>query len=197
MTEHQDFDALFGPLVEPAYRLAYTMLLDRAAAEDAVQEASVNAWHRRSRFRYGADPRPWFFAIVANQCRSTRRTRWWSVLKGLDLDASTAASDDVIALRFDLRNALVRLKPPDRALLVLHYHDGLSVEEAATALGLSTGAAKSRLHRSLRRLRTELAPAEVGARCRKTRRCARSSGSSRTSRPPSQLARAGDGCGAA
>ena len=164
MTEHQDFDALFGPLVEPAYRLAYTMLLDPGAAEDAVQEAAVNAWRRRSRFREGADPRPWFFAIVANQCRSARRTRWWSVVKGLDVEPSWTPSDDQLALRLDLRNALVQLKPRDRALLVLHYHDGLTVDEAATTLGLSAGAAKSRLHRSLRRLRTELDPAEVGAR---------------------------------
>jgi RNA polymerase sigma-70 factor, ECF subfamily len=164
MTEHQDFDALFGPLVEPAYRLAYTMLLDRAAAEDAVQEAAVNAWRHRSRFRGGADPRPWFFAIVANQCRSARRTRWWSVLKGVDIESPMASPIDGVALRLDLRKAVVQLKPQDRALLVLHYHNGLTLEEAATALGLSTGAARSRLHRSLRRLRVELAPAEVGAR---------------------------------
>jgi RNA polymerase sigma factor (sigma-70 family) len=164
MTEHQDFDALFGPLVEPAYRLAYTMLLDRGAAEDAVQEAAANAWRRRSRFREDADPRPWFFAIVANQCRSMRRTRWWSVMKGLDVEVSATSPEDALALRLDLRNALVQLKARDRALLVLHYHDGLTLDETARVLGLSTGAARSRLHRSLRRLRADLEPAEVGAR---------------------------------
>ena len=164
MTEHDDFDALFGPLVDPAYRLAYTMLLDRGAAEDAVQEAAINAWRRRSRFRAGADPRPWFFAIVANQCRTVRRTRWWSVTKGLDAATTAMPADDGHARRLDLRNALVQLKPQDRALLVLHYHDGLTVEESATALGLSVGAARSRLHRSLRWLRTELEPTEAGLR---------------------------------
>jgi DNA-directed RNA polymerase specialized sigma24 family protein len=47
---------------------------------------------------------------------------------------------------------------------VLRYHDGLTLEEAAASLGLSAGAAKSRLHRSLRRLRSELEPKEIAAR---------------------------------
>jgi RNA polymerase sigma-70 factor (ECF subfamily) len=164
MSEHQAFDALFGPLVEPAYRLAYTMLLDREAAEDAVQDAAISAWRHRSRFRHGADPRPWFFCIVANQCRSVRRARWWSVLKGVEIEAQAGSPLDGLAPRLDLRNAMLQLGPRDRALLVLHYHDGLTLEEAATSLGMSGGAAKSRLHRSLRRLRTELGIAEVPAR---------------------------------
>jgi RNA polymerase sigma-70 factor, ECF subfamily len=120
MTEHQAFNALFGPLVKPAYRLAYTMLLDRGAAEDAVQKAAVSAWRRRARFREGADPRPWLFAIVAKQCRSARRTRWWSVLRGIDVEAPSESPVGGLVQGLDLRNALVQLKPLDRALLVLH-----------------------------------------------------------------------------
>lgn len=164
MTDHQAFDALFGPLVEPAYRLAYTMLLDREAAQDAVQEATINAWRHRARFREGADPRPWFYTIVANQCRSTRRARWWSVRKGVEIDAPAASPVDDMAPRLDLRNALLRLGPRDRALLVLHYHHGMTLEEAAASLGMSAAAAKSRLHRSRRRLRAELEPMELTAR---------------------------------
>jgi RNA polymerase sigma-70 factor (ECF subfamily) len=163
MAEQHDFDALFGPHVEAAYRLAYSMLLDREAAEDAVQEAAVNAWRSRARFREGANPRPWFFAIVANQCRNTRRMRWWSVLKGVEAEVPASWSVDGLAQRLDLSKALVQLKPQDRALLVLHYHDGLTVEEAARSLGLSPGAARSRLHRSLGRLRSELESEEVRA----------------------------------
>ncbi|MBO0837929.1 MAG: hypothetical protein J2P28_20770, partial [Actinobacteria bacterium] len=45
------FDLLVGPLIEPGYRLAYSMLLDRQAAEDAVQEAAVKAWLHLDRLR--------------------------------------------------------------------------------------------------------------------------------------------------
>src|SRR5438128_1486082 len=42
----QEFEALIGPLVEPGLRLAYSMLGDRAEAEDATQEAITRAWRR-------------------------------------------------------------------------------------------------------------------------------------------------------
>ncbi|HEY6875362.1 MAG TPA: sigma factor, partial [Candidatus Dormibacteraeota bacterium] len=44
----QEFEALIGPLVEPGLRLAYSMLGDRAEAEDATQEAITKAWRNLS-----------------------------------------------------------------------------------------------------------------------------------------------------
>src|SRR6202158_5478697 len=63
------FDELLAPVLDPAFRLAMTMLKDRGAAEDAVQEAALKAWRTLGRFRAGAELRPWFLAIVANECR--------------------------------------------------------------------------------------------------------------------------------
>src|SRR5437588_358949 len=85
------FELLLAPLLDPAYRLATVMLGDRGAAEDAVQEASVKAWRKLGGFR-GAAPelQAWFFSIVANECRMTRRRRWWSVFKFADLPRSEA-----------------------------------------------------------------------------------------------------------
>src|SRR2546428_4581430 len=79
--EEQDFEAALRPLIQPAFRLAFGMLHDRQEAEDAVQEASFKAWNRRGNLRPGSAMRPWYLAIVANQRRSVRRGRWWSVAK--------------------------------------------------------------------------------------------------------------------
>src|SRR4030088_912220 len=65
--------SLLRPLLEPAYRLAAGMLQDRQLAEDAVQEAAVKAWRKLHQLREGAEMRPWFLGIVANECRATRR----------------------------------------------------------------------------------------------------------------------------
>jgi RNA polymerase sigma-70 factor, ECF subfamily len=154
------FEVLLGPFIEQGYRLAYSMLLDRQSAEDAVQEAAVKAWLHLDRLRDEADLEPWFFAIVANQCRSARRARWWSVLKGIDVQPATIELDNLTA-RVDLRQAMLALKPDDRALLVLHYYHGLTLERTAQTLRISSGAAKSRLHRCLKRLRTQIEVAEV------------------------------------
>src|ERR1700681_167112 len=104
------FDELVGPLVDQGFRLAFGMLHDREAAEDAVQEAAVRSWRKLANLRPGTDMRPWFLAIVANQCRTTARGRWWSVIR-LEGTARTAGGgfEDRIARGADLRTALRKL----------------------------------------------------------------------------------------
>ena len=76
----REFDAVVGPWIEPGYRLAVAMLRDPVEAQDAVQEAAVKAWRSLERLRDSNQARAWFLSIVANQCRSTMRRRWWSVV---------------------------------------------------------------------------------------------------------------------
>jgi RNA polymerase sigma-70 factor (ECF subfamily) len=131
------------------------MLLDRAEAEDAVQEATLKAWLRLGSFRSAADPRPWFLTIVANHCRDLRRSRWWSVLRGVHAERAGPMLED-LAGGVDLRRAIAGLPVSERALLVLHYYLDLPLDDVARVLGISRPAAKSRLYRVLRRLRGHL-----------------------------------------
>ena len=152
------FDALVGPLIEPGYRLAFGMLHDREAAEDAVQEATFRAWMRLENVRLGWSMRPWFLAIVANQCRSVRRTRWWSVIKLAAPWRVVASPEDEIVRGADVRRALRRL-PRDRLeVVVLHYYMDLSLEEVAAVVGAPIGTVKSRMHRALEQLRPQVDP---------------------------------------
>src|SRR5450759_505998 len=86
------------PLLTMAFRLAYGMLRNRDDAEDAVQEAAMKAWRKRATFRPGAEPRPWFLAIVANECKMARRRRVWLLLErlrpGREQQASAGADAD-------------------------------------------------------------------------------------------------------
>ncbi len=157
------FERLIAPLVEPGYRLACGMLLDREEAEDAVQEASLKAWLKLRSFRPGADPRPWFLTIVANHCRDVRRRPWWAVVRGAALEGAAAFPAADPAGSIDLRRALEKLAATDRALMVLHYYLDLPLEEVARVLRVSPAAAKSRLYRVLRRLRSHLEPSEATA----------------------------------
>ena len=88
--DEQAFTALLRPLVASAYRLAGAMLHDPHAAEDVVQEASLKAWRKLYQVKPGAEMKPWFLGIVANECREVRRGRWWSVLKQPDPEPSSA-----------------------------------------------------------------------------------------------------------
>jgi RNA polymerase sigma-70 factor (ECF subfamily) len=129
-----------------------TMLKDRGAAEDAVQEAALKAWRKLGGFREGSELRPWFLAIVANECRSTRRTRWWGVIRLGELPPH-ATSDDQAAEGLDLDAALNRLPQQHLLALTLYYHLDLPIEEVARVLGCSPGAARVRIHRALAALR--------------------------------------------
>ena len=150
------FEALVAPLIKPAYLLAVTMLHDQEEARDAVQEATVKAWSKLGQRRAGMPLRPWFLAIVANQCRTIRRGRWWSVLKVGDPERTSDVAEDSVIAYADLKRALLNLPPADRLSLFLYFYLDLPVEEVAPVLGLTASAARSRIYRAVRRLRPEL-----------------------------------------
>src|SRR4029077_16146292 len=115
------FEALVGPLVEPAIRLAYSMLGDRTEAEDAVQEAVTRAWRKLGQLRAGMPVRPWFLAIVVNQCRNIRRTRWFRFVRTSDTFSFDGDVEPGVE-RIDLARALARLSDSDRQALFLHFY---------------------------------------------------------------------------
>jgi RNA polymerase sigma-70 factor (ECF subfamily) len=156
------FARMLEPLWDPAYRLAFAMLGDRGAAEDAVQDAALNAWRGVRRLRPSTTSlRPWFLTIVANQCRSTRRAPWWRVIRLPNLPdrlgRSGAREDD----RLDLESALRTLNDQQRLVLVLHYYLDLPIDEVAATIGVSRSAAKSRVIRAVKALRPALQGPEV------------------------------------
>jgi RNA polymerase sigma factor (sigma-70 family) len=98
---------------------------------------------------------PWFLGIVANECRTTRRGRWWSVLK-IDAERRSIEAPDDLAVRgIDLRNALKQLRPDQRLVVVLYFYLDLPLEEIATIAGASFAAVRARLYRGIRDLKAD------------------------------------------
>ncbi|HCG01395.1 MAG TPA: hypothetical protein DEV93_12720 [Chloroflexi bacterium] len=152
------FQSLLGPCVEPACKLAFVMLGDWQEAEDAVQEAALKSWRATKKLRE-ATPRfrPWFLTVVANECRSRRRGRWFRTLRVAEPKISAQVDVADVAVGWaDLERAVAALDSSARLLLFLHFYLDLSHEEAGRVLGLSGAAAKTRLYRTLRALRPEL-----------------------------------------
>ncbi len=154
------FESLVRPLVGQAHRLAYGMLRDHHAAEDAVQEATLRAWRRFHQFREGSTIRPWYLAIVANECRSLLRHRWRRVLTMEELPEAGAATEETTVSSLDLERALARLTFEHRVVLCLFYFLDLPQEEIAHTLGIRVGTVKSRVNRAIRSLRRHLAVPE-------------------------------------
>jgi RNA polymerase sigma factor (sigma-70 family) len=155
------FEALLQPLMDQAYRLACGLLHDNHAAEDAVQESALKAWRKLSQLREGSEMRPWFLGIVANECRSARRSRWWSVIRAPLPEAIEESPHDAVLEGVELRKALRAMDPAKRLVLVLHWYLDLPLDEIATITGTSVHGAESRLLRATHELKRRM-EAHVG-----------------------------------
>jgi RNA polymerase sigma-70 factor (ECF subfamily) len=145
-----------------AARTAYVITGQAADAQDAVQEALVNAYRALGRFREDAPFRPWLLRIVANEAisrrRSARRQAGLAVraAEGRPLD-DAVPSPEAAALAQERHQQVVaavnRLRPEERLVIAYRYWFDLSEAEMADALGCPRGTVKSRLSRALGRLR--------------------------------------------
>lgn len=155
------FELLLEPLIDPGYRFACAMLHDAGAAEDVVQEASIKAWRKLHQLREGTEIRPWFFGIVANQCRTARRQRWWSVVKLAEPEPLPRQSSIDLNAGADLRIAIRRLEHRDRTVVVLYFYLDLPLDEIAAATRTTPAAVRGQLYRALHKLRPALVVEET------------------------------------
>jgi RNA polymerase sigma factor (sigma-70 family) len=132
---------------------AFARSLSGAAdrADDLVQDAMLNAWRARERFRAGTNFKAWMFVILRNLFLSgVRRARFsgdWD--EGVaERTLATAASQDQHLALDDVRRALMHLTPSRRDALVLVGAGGFSYEETAQLCNCPVGTIKSRVARA-------------------------------------------------
>jgi RNA polymerase sigma-70 factor (ECF subfamily) len=133
------------------YSIAYGILRDANRAEDAVQQALLNAWRQIPRLRDDSRLEAWLFRLVVNASYTElRHTRRWQPGLHLVTDWETGPtagdSQTQVAQRDELERAFRDLSGEHRAALVMHHYLGLSVSEIGETLGLSPGTVRSRLH---------------------------------------------------
>jgi RNA polymerase sigma-70 factor (ECF subfamily) len=156
-------DHLYSLYAEAAIRTAFLVTRNRAAAEDAVQEAFVQVIRSVSTLRDPASFRPWFYRIVINVAkrlsRSTNRSLSLDLLTHDQVDLS-ALSPDESAIGIEeiqlVRAAVADLNEAHREVIILRYYTGLSDDEMAVTLGVPIGTIKSRLHRAREALHERL-----------------------------------------
>ena len=139
-------------------RIAFVICGDEAITQDAVQSAWLIAWRKLSTVRQPDRLRQWLMAIAANEARQiARRGRSHAVLEIAVADVPMPASDpSARATALDLGIALRRLSPDDRAILSLRHLGGYDATEIGRALGMRPASVRTRLARTLARLRKDL-----------------------------------------
>jgi RNA polymerase sigma-70 factor, ECF subfamily len=142
-----------------AWRAAYFVVHDSAAAEDIAQEAFLAAIRALDRFDRRRPFGPWLHRIVVNRSIDWTRARTLRRETGAELAGDAAAPvDNALAspLGEDVVAALQELPPEQRAMVVMRHLLEFTPGEIATTLGLPRGTVNSRLRRALDRLADRL-----------------------------------------
>lgn len=164
----------FGEIVKQfsalMLRTAYMIVGDRDIAEDAVQDALIQAWQHLPDLRESGALRPWLMRIVVNQCISFKRKLARSaafVRQSLSEQSSNLAAevaDDYkgrMERDWDLAQAIDNLPWKQRVVIILHYYNGMTLPLMATALQISENTLKKRIQAALTNLRRVLRTSDI------------------------------------
>lgn len=157
----RDFDALFNSHWPRAYRAAYLIVHDSAAAEDIAQEAFIAAIRALDRFDWRRPFGPWLHRIVVNRAIDWTRARALRREVSGTAMPERAGDEEQPAVQEEsysdaLAAALATLGPEQRAVIVLRHLLDYTPGEVAKLLGLPRGTVNSRLRRGLDQLQREL-----------------------------------------
>ena len=156
-----EFDALALPFMDDLFRMALRMTRDRGRAEDAVQEAYLQAWKSFDRFEPGTNIRAWLYKVLFN-CVHHQRRKWLrfpgvsdSELVLEQLPSSPPPATDHLT-DSQILAALDDIPEDYRAVVLLVDVEEFPYKEAAEILHVPIGTVMSRLSRGRKALRERL-----------------------------------------
>jgi RNA polymerase sigma-70 factor, ECF subfamily len=162
------FRKLYDSYAPRIYRFMRRMVGDQEDSADLVQELFVRAFRHLGSMRDARAFEAWLMRSAANLSKDhLRRRRLPTVpLEGDDdapmpeiVSQERGPEDRAISSELSgvVEQALLKLAPERRAVVILHHVDEMSVEEISRLLGIPLGTVKSRLHRGRAELRNLLA----------------------------------------
>lgn len=159
---------------KPIFNLMYRVTRSYEDAFDLAQDTFIKAYENLDHFKKGARFFPWLYTIGFNHVRNFKRRDSMSVrLFSRDCDeeklgvGNPSQQDEQMPNQLDARRldqALQHLPTGYREAIILHYREGLSMEDIAIALQLSTSGAKMRVHRGIKKLREIIFGDQHGAK---------------------------------
>lgn len=169
--EEEAYETLIARFQQPVYNLAFRLLNDPGDASDTVQEVFLKVFRNVGHFRRQSSLKTWIYRITVNEAHNQRR--WFFRHRSREVgfddqpdetrkrplpDNSRSPFDYVFARERHtmLEEALARINPLFRDVVVLRDIEDLSYEEIAEVLQISLGTVKSRILRGREALRQEL-----------------------------------------
>jgi RNA polymerase sigma-70 factor (ECF subfamily) len=152
------FDQLYELYATDVLRVSYYYLGNRELAEDVTQDVFVKLISNSPDLETGHE-KAWLLKVALNRCRDLWRSSWIKkVVLGHPGFECFPAPDDIgsMADKFSLAEAVNRLKPDFKEVVLLFYYQGFSVTEIAEMMNIAEGTVSSRLSRAREKLQKDL-----------------------------------------
>ena len=158
MTEEapSDFDSFFGRTFSRVRALAILLSGNPHDADDAVQNAYIEALQRWEKIRDYDAPEAWVIMIMKQRLARLGKENRRQQALALRLPVPSAATPEQTAEARDVLTALAALPHPQRAAMILHCLYGHRYKEVAEMLGLRSGTVRVGVHRARQALRHQL-----------------------------------------
>lgn len=153
-----DFDRLYENYATDVLRVAYYYLGNREMAEDVTQDVFVKLLTNKPSLEEGKE-KAWLLKVALNRCRDLWRSSWIKkVVLGHPGFECFPAPDMIgqLADQQTLTEAVNRLKPEFKEVVLLFYYQGFSVSDIASMLEIAEGTVSSRLSRAREKLQKDL-----------------------------------------
>ncbi len=150
-------DEVLARWEKPMLRLCFAYLGDAALAEDAVQETFFKAWKNYDRFRREAGEKTWLTRIAINTCKDLLRSAWVRNTDRSVIPENLPEGSAPFEERDDtVTRAVMSLPPKLKEVTLLHWYQGLTLEEMVKALRLPRSTINYRLKKAKTILKQEL-----------------------------------------
>jgi RNA polymerase sigma-70 factor, ECF subfamily len=154
------FEALLHAYQDKVFRLCYSMLGDRAQAEDAAQESFLRIWKSIDRYRGDSAIGTWIFSITRNVCLTAISKR----RRPAPIEEAERAKPEAPNRQRDIIHLVLQLPENYRQVVMLFYMEDRSYDEVARLLDLPVGTVKTHLHRARQQLASMVKETERGVR---------------------------------
>ena len=154
MIDNHSFEMLVTAQTDTLYRVSMSMLKNEHDAQDAVHDAILAAYQKRSRLREDAYFGTWLTRILINECKRILRQRKRYADSGDILPAAASRDDPYVSV--EIKEAIDSLPEKIRLAIVLFYVEDYSVEEISGILRIPEGTVKSRLSKGRKLLKAAL-----------------------------------------
>ena len=147
----QAFDMIVARYQNKVFKLAFSILGERTAAEDAAQDALLRVWRNLDKFRGESSLSTWIYTIARNAALTARKAlrHAETSLDGVSERVMTTAPEHATP---DLMRMVEALPDAQRQVVILFYLEGKSYIETADLSGLPMGTVKTYLHRARKEL---------------------------------------------